>query len=69
MSDDIPALVAWLRDYREWPTIAMIDKAADALERLDAQLKAVYCCKTCGNYSRNAYVMCNHPVCPDGRDQ
>lgn len=28
-----------------------------------------YSCPTCGTSNKTAYVMCNHPMCPDGRDQ
>lgn len=28
-----------------------------------------YKCRTCGTNDPNKYAMCNHPVCPDGRDR
>ena len=32
-------------------------------------MNARYSCPTCGTSNRNRYVTCNHPICPDGRDQ
>lgn len=28
-----------------------------------------YRCPTCAGHNPNAFVTCNHPMCPDGRDQ
>lgn len=28
-----------------------------------------YRCPTCGTANPDCYITCNHPACPDGRDQ
>ena len=33
------------------------------------QHPSAYSCPTCGHGDPNAYLRCNHPMCPDGRDQ
>lgn len=35
----------------------------------DERRKSSYTCGTCGTHHRSAYITCNHPLCPDGRDQ
>ena len=71
MSGTAEALVKELRAMARGDSMALTDKrqvCEDAANFIEQMLPR-YRCGTCGTSDRAQYIMCHHPMCPDGRDQ